>query len=392
MKILVVDDDPDFIRLIKRRIENQGHEVLTAEDGLKALDIISQNDIRFVITDWIMKEMDGATLCRNIRNTSISGYVYIILMTSRTNKEDIVTGMEAGADDYLTKPFHEGELRTRIKAGVRILDLEHNLTEKNEIIRKDLEAARKLQESFLPAKFPEIENVDFAARFIPSSYVSGDIYNIFRLDEEHIGLYHVDVMGHGVLSALFSVSIHQRMSHDLSPYGLIKTPTGSKPFYKINSPLDVAMELNQSLLIEEYGSYYTMLYAILNTKTGLLTMCRAGHNLPLVLSSDGSFIYIDGGGPPIGLGIPFNSDEEQTYQLTSGDSLIVFSDGINECSPSEEADAEYGLNRVKDVLAGSSNDGLNASFDALISDLYDFRGTDEFSDDVSIIGLRWNKE
>ena len=390
MKVLVVDDDPDFIRVISRRIEKYGHEVFTAVNGMEALDILHNSDVRLVITDWEMQGMDGAALCREIRMSDFCGYVYIIFLTSRRNKEDLVDGIEAGADDYLTKPFHEGELRSRIKAGARILDLEQRLNERNEIIQKDLEAARDLQQSFLPANYPKVPNVEFAGRFLPSSYVSGDIYNIFRLDEDHIGLYHVDVMGHGVLSALFSVSINQRMSHDLSPYGLIKVPGDAEPYYKINSPLNVVMTLNENSLLDECGSYYTMVYAILNIHTGVVSMCRAGHNLPLIISADGDSRYVDGGGPPIGLGIPFQGDEGQKIQLSPGDSFIIFSDGINECGSSNERNAEYGLQRASDVLLKHVEKGLENAFDTLIADLDEFRGTKEISDDISIIGLTWN--
>jgi sigma-B regulation protein RsbU (phosphoserine phosphatase) len=134
-----------------------------------------------------------------------------------------------------------------------------------------------------------------------------------------------------------------------------------------------------------------MIYAVLNVQTGLLTMCRAGHNLPLIISKEGEARYIDGGGPPIGLGIPFEGNEGQDIQLSPGDSFIVFSDGINECSSSEEPDTEYGLERVKEILVENNSSNLDKSFDSLIADLNIFRGKADIADDVSIIGFRWKE-
>lgn len=388
MNILVVDDDPDIRQLLQRHLGNQGFEVITAGDGREALEILLNTDVRLVITDWMMPEMDGAALCNSIRSASLSGYVYVIFLTARTKKEDIIKGMEAGADDYLIKPFNAEELKARVNAGRRILLLEHSLIAKNEIIRRDLIGAKKLQESYLPGSLPEVPSIEFASRFIPSTYVSGDMFNIFRLDEKHIGIYHLDVMGHGVLSALFSFSINQRLSHDLYPFGLLKIPEDTPPFYKINQPIDVVRILNEENLLDDLGSYFTLLYAILNTETGVLSICRAGHNLPLVIRADGSSEYLEGGGPPIGLGIPFEGNENQEIQLFPGDSFIVFSDGINECNPLDQPNVEFGLERAKNLLAANRALSMDEAFEKLIEDLIAFRGAETFNDDVSIIGYK----
>lgn len=131
MKILIVEDDLVSRRLLQKIFNDWGHEVLTADNGQQAWEIIQNENIRFVIADWIMPVMDGVTLCRKIRASEIQGYVYFVLLTGKGKKEDIVEGLDAGADDYVTKPFDRGELRVRIRAGERILNLEKELTEKN---------------------------------------------------------------------------------------------------------------------------------------------------------------------------------------------------------------------------------------------------------------------
>jgi sigma-B regulation protein RsbU (phosphoserine phosphatase) len=144
MNVLVVDDEPDIIIILRRYLENHGLGVLTAHNGREALEILHNSDVRLVITDRMMPEMDGLTLCRSIRASDLSGYVYVILLTVRGRKEDIVDGINAGADDYVTKPFNFEELKVRVDSGLRVLALEQSLHEKikeEEILVGELKAA-----------------------------------------------------------------------------------------------------------------------------------------------------------------------------------------------------------------------------------------------------------
>ena len=124
MKILIAEDDTVSNRLLQKTLEKMGHEVLCAEDGLKAWDMVKEIDIKVVITDWMMPHMDGLSLCRQLREADLPHYVYLILLTSHDRKEDTVAGLDAGADDYIIKPFDPGELQARIRACQRIIRLE----------------------------------------------------------------------------------------------------------------------------------------------------------------------------------------------------------------------------------------------------------------------------
>ncbi len=124
MKILVVEDDRAQLKVLARVLGNLGHEILTARDGVEAWEMIEGRDIRMVITDWLMPRMDGPTLCRKIRETNSPQYIYTVLLTSMNRSEDVVSGIQAGADDYISKPFNHAELSARIAAGQRIIQLE----------------------------------------------------------------------------------------------------------------------------------------------------------------------------------------------------------------------------------------------------------------------------
>src|SRR5262249_44455732 len=139
MKILIAEDEVVSRRLLQSRLERWGHEVVAATDGAEAWELFQAREFPIVISDWMMPRMDGLELIRRIRTRKHPGYVYAILLTSKSQKEDIVAGMEAGADDFLTKPFDRDELRVRLRAGQRVIELESALRASLE----DLAQARK---------------------------------------------------------------------------------------------------------------------------------------------------------------------------------------------------------------------------------------------------------
>jgi len=132
---LLAEDNPVTRKLLEKTLHKAGHDVTSVENGRKALDLFKEKFFPIVLTDWMMPEMDGIELCRAIRKNRSDGYVFIVLLTSKDSKDDIVSGLEAGADDYLTKPSNRAELIARIKTGIRILELERSLKRANEEIR-----------------------------------------------------------------------------------------------------------------------------------------------------------------------------------------------------------------------------------------------------------------
>jgi two-component system, cell cycle response regulator len=136
MKILVADDDAVSRRLMQGLLERGGYEVITADNGREAAEkLASQNCPRLALIDWMMPELDGPGVCREVRSRQDGSYIYITLLTSKQSRDDIVAGLEAGADDYLTKPCNPEELKARLRTGIRILDLEDKLVEAREDMR-----------------------------------------------------------------------------------------------------------------------------------------------------------------------------------------------------------------------------------------------------------------
>jgi diguanylate cyclase (GGDEF)-like protein len=133
--ILIAEDNAVSRKLLENSLAKAGHDVVAAANGRQAFEIFRETFFPMVLTDWMMPEMDGIALCRAIRNHASPGYVYIVFLTAKDSRDDIIAGLEAGADDYLTKPFHPTELMARLTTGKRILELERSLKMANEEIR-----------------------------------------------------------------------------------------------------------------------------------------------------------------------------------------------------------------------------------------------------------------
>lgn len=391
MDTLIAGKRFETIRQLQQELTALGYGTKVAGAVAEVLDRLKDNPgIQLVIMEGEADLSGSLELCRLIKTSDWGRYVYVILILDVRPDDEALSISENGVDDCLVRPFGRRELRGRVLTGLRIIRLNEKLLDAKEIRQIDLRSGREAQERMLPVHFPDIPQLEIAARFIPSAYVSGDLYDIFRLDESTLGLYSLDVSGHGVAAALFSVGLSQRLTSHLQPGSLLKLPSDEPPFYRINAPEAVLETLDEDDMLGKYGRFFTMVYALVHLDSGKISFCRAGHNLPLVIHADGSAEYIRGGGPPLGLGVVIESRVSQEVVLNPGDAFILFSDGINETF-SHSGKNGYGLNRVKEILRSHNDRPLEESFDSLLVDAKEYQGRPEFSDDISIIGFRWKE-
>jgi sigma-B regulation protein RsbU (phosphoserine phosphatase) len=145
MKILIAEDEEFSRKMLQTILIKDGHGVVVVEDGQKALAIFEKEAPDMLITDWMMPDLDGLELCRRIRALNLPSYVYIILLTALTEKERIIEGLDAGADDYVTKPYDRTELLARMRAGERVIQLEKSLRQKNKELLETLAQVKQLK-------------------------------------------------------------------------------------------------------------------------------------------------------------------------------------------------------------------------------------------------------
>ncbi len=146
MKVLIAEDDPVSRRMLEAALQKWGFEVVVAADGQEAWRALEgEGAAELAILDWMMPGMDGVEVCRKVRARSAHSSLYVILLTTRGSRGDVVAGLEAGADDYVTKPFDQGELHARVQVGVRVLGLQRTLSNRVQELEEALARVKRLQ-------------------------------------------------------------------------------------------------------------------------------------------------------------------------------------------------------------------------------------------------------
>lgn len=392
--ILVVDDSRLQRKILSSSLSRWGYEVIEACSAEEAIDICRVQKPQLVISDWLMPGLTGLEFCRIFRELQEIEYGYFILLTSKSEKNDVAEGLGAGADDFLTKPVNGNELRARITAGERILDMQQELTRQNHVIGEtlaelqrlydaidvDLQEAKKLQESLVPEKFKEIGNSELSLLLRSSGHVGGDLVGCYEAGPGHLGLYALDVSGHGISSALMTARLAGYLSNS-TPEQNVALEKGEDGVYRSRPIGDAIATLNELVLHEmETEHYFTLLLADVNLETGLVRFGQAGHPHPLVQRVGGTMEQSGPGGFPVGLisGVRY---EEAEVQLYPGDRFIVMSDGVTEC-PGQYGQmlGEDGLESFTRALADTTGPDY---FEGLLWKLTEFAGSGDFPDDVS---------
>lgn len=400
-RVLVVDDSRLQRHILKVSLKRWGYEILEAESGCDALEICHETEPDMVISDWMMPGMNGLEFCKAFRAMERESYGYFILLTSKSEKQEVALGLDNGADDFLTKPVSAAELRARLNAGERILRMERELTEKNRLINSafqeiqslyysidsDLIEAKKLQQSLIRERFRDFGAAQVSLMLHPSGHVGGDLVGFFPVNETRVGLFSIDVSGHGISSALMTARLAGYLS-STAPEQNIAIEAVSGGGQRPISPAKVIENLNQLVLNEmDTEHYFTLLLADVDLASGRVRMAQAGHPHPLVQRADGTIEQNGPGGLPVGL-LPGASYDEFTVTLQPGDRLMIFSDGITECpDPDGNQLNEDGLESVLHRLSDTRGIAL---LESMIWKLSDFAGGDgDFPDDVSAVLLEY---
>lgn len=399
MKVLVVEDNDDMQLLLRQYLKSWGHEVILAGNGAEAWHILEEtNDIQLVVSDWNMPLMNGIEFCQRLREDDyFDRYIYVILLTARNDQIDLVKGMEAGADDFMGKPFNKEELRVRIRAGERVIQLEKILEERNkklkeaqDHLRKDLRAAAALQKSLLPDRKESQPFLDYGFRYdwlyIPAAFIGGDSINFLRLDKDHAGFYIVDVAGHGIPSAMTSVMLHKTLSAANGQAGLLKDDISFAPHVYIRPPAEALFELNNASQTEHDAmNYFTMIYGVLDVRTSMVTLAQAGHPPAILLKANGEAEVVESNsGVPIGM-LPDMEYDEIVLELKEQERIFFYTDGITECE--NKYGEQFSQQRLIAALQNFSHLPLDEIIAELGAELRLWRGANLYDDDITLFAI-----
>lgn len=388
--ILLVDDNPTNLQVLYQTLENIGHRLLIAKSGEQALMISRRAKPILVLLDIMMPGLDGYETCRQLKDDRETADVAVIFLSALNDAADKVRGLELGAVDFIAKPFNADEVIARVKTHLRIRMLEQSLADKNRALESanqrmtdDLQAAAQVQKALLPSEPLQVDGVDSAWRCLPCKELAGDTLNVFALGEKRLGMYMIDVSGHGVSSSLLAFTI----AHELTPkYGSDGLLLSGREY---RCPAEIATELNHRYPMSAANrQFFTLLYAVLELDSGLLHYVCAGHPGPILIHRDSSGEHLHTPAVPIGL-LPESVYQVQHKQLQPGDRLFMVSDGLTE---ERNIDGEQlGIERLQDTLAANLEYGLEDCLDKLIEQGRQWHGQQTFRDDVTALAVTWQE-
>jgi sigma-B regulation protein RsbU (phosphoserine phosphatase) len=377
-QILVIDDDRTTQLLLERALRQSGYEIILAGNGEEGLAKALAFHPALVICDWLMPGLNGLEVCSHIKQAPELSSTFFILLTSLGSIKDRVKGLDAGADDFLCKPIEMSELKARVRAGLRLHQLNRDLKEQKQLLEVELAEAAEYVSSILPEPLSD-PTLEIDSRFIPSRQLGGDSFDYYWLDADHLAVYLLDVAGHGLRAALPSLSVINLLrSRGLS----------NVDYYQ---PSQVLQGLNQTFqMTPRNDKYFTIWYGIYNRRRSLLTYASAGHPPAILLSRDRlgqvSEQFLKTRGFPIGM---FSEAEylDGECEIKTKSSLYVFSDGIYEIEQSERI--IWGLQEFIKLLK-DYHQSVDRDLDKLLHKVQALNDNQHFEDDLSIIQVNFH--
>ncbi|MDT7780417.1 MAG: two-component system, cell cycle response regulator [Acidobacteriota bacterium] len=234
MKVLIAEDDMVSRRVLEATLSKWGHEVLVAGDGDAALSVLQGvNAPPLAILDWMMPGMDGVEVCRRARQFSSTTPTYIILLTAKTETEDVVAGLKAGADDYLTKPFARAELRARIEVGARVIKLQRRLADRVEELHHVLAERERAAESLRASENRYRHLVEYSQGLICTQDLAGTLLSVNPAAARHLGYQPDEMVGRNLSEFVVPSHRHlfnlylERIRHQSTDSGLLHIVTKS---------------------------------------------------------------------------------------------------------------------------------------------------------------------
>jgi sigma-B regulation protein RsbU (phosphoserine phosphatase) len=258
------------------------------------------------------------------------------------------------------------------------------LAEVNGRMSRDLKAAAKIQETFLPREVPRVPDTEFAWIYRPCDELGGDGLNVIPLGDGKVGLYILDVSGHGVASALLSVTLSRLLSPPSEPSSILIRDGDVGDRFDITPPGEVAARLNRLFPFDSAtGQFATLVYGILNAPTGEFRYVSAGHPGPVHLPFSADPVFLESEGFPIGMGD--NAYEERSVRLGTGDRLYLYSDGVSEAMDS--AGEPFGNARLLEAICQGRSELLQDGVATLHGKIARWHGSERPQDDISILAV-----
>ena len=369
--ILVVEDNPANLDIMKTRLVAHHYDVITASDGEQGLAQAKEHHPDLILLDIMMPKMNGLEVCRHIKSDTTLPFMPIILVTAKSDPKDVVAGLEAGGDEYLTKPVDHRSLVARVKSMLRIKELHDMVLDQSNQMKRQLKTATKVQSLFWPTipTLPKGQNIWAFSQ--PASYVGGDLYDIIPFADDSLLAYVADISGKGVAAALIMAALSAMIRAEASLQD------------DIVKLMKVVNEQMYNLCAEE-GYFSTIICAQYWPQTGKIQLIRAGHPYP-VWVAEGRVNEV-----PCLEGIPLGVMEQVTYEtcelsLSAGSSCLLYSDGVVEAE--NESSDMLGNEGLRECIRKQTGPPWGKT---IVATVQDWRGKAAINDDLTVLEI-WHE-
>ena len=370
--ILIVDDNPANVEIFQMRLAANNYEIIAANDGETGLAMAREQQPDLILLDIMMPKMDGIEVCRHLKADASLPFMPIIMVTAKTDTKDVVRGLEAGADEYLTKPVNHAALVARVKSMLRIKSLHDTVLEQSAQLNIQLKTASQIQSLFWPS-IPELSGGSHIwAVSLPAAYVGGDLYDVIPLPDDSLLAYVADVSDKGVPAALIMAALSTKIRSE------------ARIEHEVDKLLETINNSTYELTAEE-GFFATIVLVRFWPLNGKLQLVLGGHLKPLwiVKGGIGSLPPING----ISIGVTPNAGyEKKEMHLSPGESLLLYTDGITEAC--NEHQVLFGMDRLVDLIKKAQGPPWG---EALLGSLLQWRGDAPASDDITLLEI-WREE
>jgi serine phosphatase RsbU (regulator of sigma subunit) len=363
-RVLVVDDARTTRRIASDQLERAGFHVDGAASGEEGLALIADEPPDLVLLDITMPGIDGLEVCRRLKANPATADIPVIFLSALDEVDQVVSGLEAGASDYIGKPFRPAELLARVRAHVRLKKLQEERARLYQQLEAELARAGQVQADMLAVTPPELPGFELAATCLPAREVGGDFYSFDAPAHDVLKLTIGDVMGKGMPAALLMATTRAALGAVARHYSPAAT-------------VDLAARSLDADL-QRSGSFVTLFHAQLDVHARCLTYVDAGHGHVVLRRSDGRLHELHPRGLPIGI-MPDETYEEGTVTMAPGDALVVYSDGLVEARPEINLDGP---------AIARSLDGLASAADMVSSLLGLASTTGPPPDDLTVVVLK----
>ena len=382
-KILVVDDEPRNVRILQIQLNARGYTVYTAADGLQALEVVKEEMPDLILLDINMPKMDGFEVVKQVRANEATEFIPIVMITAlRDTRENRIKSIEAGADDFIEKPFDSLEVLARVRSLLRIKHYQDTLAKYNARLQEELQMARSIQEILIPQDgVQELSGFRVASHCCPEMAVGGDFFDVWEIAPNRLGVFISDVMGHGVSAAFVTVFIKTILAE-------FQQQIGNNPGHL----LEILNTRFNDLISSRLFMFATAFCGIIDLDKGEFVCANAGHSFPFLYNAqEKTYHPVGDKNTGNGLGIWRDSVYETThYPFDQLSRIFLYTDGVYEAkNPKGE---EFTVDRLRQ-LVGAWTDQSVAELVTSVSEAVDtFTDNCPKDDDLTLIAIEVSGE